>query len=65
MQSTSTPTSSCDRCGGRGEHLIAALSDPHYLFDAKGKRTITHTRAIPIIVPCKCRIERAAKGLPT
>jgi hypothetical protein len=51
----------CGICGGRGSRVVAAISDPHWAIDENGRPTLTHSIAIPVVVPCVCAAERAAR----
>ena len=50
----------CGLCGGRGSRVVAAISDPHWKIDENGRPMLTHSIAIPVVVPCICAAERAA-----
>ncbi len=52
----------CDICTGSGLRLVAALSDPHYAIDASGKPKMAHSYTIPIVAPCRCAADRAARA---
>jgi hypothetical protein len=54
----------CGACGGRGSRVVAAISDTHWTDDRNGRPTLTHSFAIPIVVPCLCLAERAAAAAP-
>jgi hypothetical protein len=59
-----TGTLTCRHCGGRGARMIAAISDPHWTQHEDGGLTVATSFAIPIIVPCLCVAERAARLMP-
>jgi len=56
----------CPLCGGRGSRVVAAISDPQWTTAKTGIPTLTRSFAIPIVAPCLCAAERAAKdSVPT
>ncbi len=52
----------CPLCGGRGSRVVAAISDPQLTTPKTGTPTLARSFAIPIVAPCLCAAERAAKN---
>lgn len=56
-----SPMTTSPLCGGDGSRVVAAISDPQWTTAKTGTPTLTRSFAIPIVSPCLCAAERAAK----
>jgi hypothetical protein len=53
----------CPQCRGRGARVIAVITDPHYVTGDTGRPEIRVTYSLPVVAPCACTSERAAREI--
>lgn len=57
-----TLAGACPLCGGRGSRVVAAIC--RNVWVEGGVPCYSSDSVVPVIAPCRCAAERAARALP-